>query len=142
MKLEELSHEELLSLSKGFEAKIVELEKAAEEQNAECEKHSATINEQADMIKEQAEQIDLLNGIIGSAKPAQTVVDTEGKKNVAPVIPAEPIEHNGKKYAWQRAAFRFPGDFKSISATEASVDKKILDRLLSIPGQKILKELE
>lgn len=134
MNLEKLTPEELLELET--------LHTAAVEKENECAEHMATLREQAEQIKEQAAQIELLNGIIGNAKTAQTIIETNGKKDAPLVIPADPIEHNEKKYQWMRAAFRLPGDIKKYTAQEASVQVDILDRLLAIPGQSILKELE
>jgi len=135
MNLELLTPEELLAQAKSYAAEIETLQLASVEKEKECAEHMAA-------MQEQAEQIELLNGIIGNAKTNQTIIDTNAKKDAAPVIPADPIEHKDKKYQWQRAAFRFPGDIKKITAQEASVDPEVLDRLLAIPGQSILKELE
>lgn len=142
MNLKKLNPEDLLTQAQAFADEISALKLAATEQATECSNHSATIEQQANTIKEQAEQINLLNGIIGSAKgPAQTSIEVTAK-NVAPMIPAEPIEFNGKKYLWQRSGFRLAGTIQKYSAQEASSDTDVLTRLLAIPGQSILKELE
>ncbi len=138
MELEQLKHltpEAVLEIINTQASNIATLETAAEAKNAECEYHST-------IIKEQTEQIELLNGIIGNAKPAQTTIEAAGKKAGPPVIPTELVEIGDKKYQWQRAAFRLPGDINKYSAQEAATNTEVLTRLLAIEGQSILKELE
>ena len=138
MNLEELSAQELLSLAKVLTEKNEGHEKTAAESADKISALEGT-------VATQDETIEKLNGVIASAKPAaQTAIELK-KKTEATTIPTEELEFKGKKYQWLRAAFRLPGDTKKYTAQEAATDLEkggIIERLLSIKGQEILKEVE
>lgn len=132
--LKGLLPEALVKMLLDQETVIELLQKDAEAKDSECEDHLKTIEEQAGKIEQ-------LNTVIGTAN-TKTVIEIEKKKVEAPVIPAEPFEYKGKSYKWLRAAFRLPGDIKKYSCQDAAGNENVMDKLLAIEGQGILKELE
>lgn len=128
--LEKLSVEELISMIKEKNETINSLNQSMTELKEQHQKELTAADE----------QINNLNNIIGSAK-SKTAIDTSVDVPKAPKIPTEPIKYAGKKYRWNRAKFRLPGDISTISAEAASTDENIIKKILEIPGQEILSEV-
>ena len=110
------------------EAKIKDLKSDL----ADSEKENDQLSEK---VSEQAGTITTLNSIIGSAGQSTSNAGISSKA----VIPADHVEHEGKKYKWQRSAFKLAGDTKRYSAEEASNDPAVIKRILEIDGQELLK---
>jgi hypothetical protein len=71
--------------------------------------------------------------VYGDKKP----VKIEVKK---PIKPSELVPYGGKNYKWKLSAFIFEG--KRYTAEEASCDQDVIGRILSLPGQGLLKEIQ
>ena len=110
------------------------------------------IAEQAKLIEEQGVKIDAQDLIIGEQnekigslvqliQEGKATATADAGKEVLPTIPTEPLEHKGKKYKWNVAAFSLPGNPLKYTAEEASVTPSVIDSLLKIEGQQVLKEL-
>jgi uncharacterized coiled-coil protein SlyX len=111
--------------------KLAEQAKLIEEQDIKIDTQNLTIGEQN-------EKIGNLVQLIQDGKATATAA---AGKEVLPTIPTEPLEHEGKSYKWNVAAFSLPGSPEKFTAAEASVTPELIDRLLNIEGQKALQEL-
>lgn len=99
---------------------------------AERDEEIEILNEE---LNEKNAQIEKLNKIIGTAKSAAAVTKTTAAKVVTPM---EELEFEGENYKWQRSTFSLPGGPRVYTAAEASLDDKLIRKLLSIRGQKVL----
>ena len=69
---------------------------------------------------------------------AETSITTQEVAKI--VLPTDPIEINGKKYKWLVPVFHIDG-FGRTTAEEASIDDDILEAIVAIAGQGLLKEI-
>jgi hypothetical protein len=93
-----------------------------------------------------AAQLDEQKAVI--EKQNDTIIELQSKIIAANVpekpkelkIPASPVSFNDKQYKWQVASFCLPGSSLKITAEEASTDKAIIEKIIAIEGQGLLKE--
>lgn len=148
--------EEIQELVDGLEKSVNDLTTELGEKTTALDEVTEENGKLEKALQGSLDQNEKLNAIIGKAK-TQTGIDVKAAEKKEPVIPAEPIEvevevvaedgtkskEKVKKQAqWQKARFRLMGDITSYTAAEASKDPVVLKKLLSIPGQQILKVLD
>ena len=103
----------------------------AENQNA-----TLTNEELVALVQKQGDMIATLQLQIAGNKGAEL---KEAAKEVKPTLPKEPVEHEGKKYQFVMPAFRIGGE--EFTAEQASVDSSIMDKILKVKGQNIMREV-
>ncbi len=86
------------------------------------------VNTQAAYIEQLEEQLHKGQAKKNNAEPS-----------IKPHIP-EPVEVDGKIYKFRFASFRFKGS--SYRADHAQYDDALIQQILSIPGQTILKQIK
>lgn len=100
--------------------------------------------------KESAEKIATLEAIVETLNAKledlqiKAPADSKTSKDEKPTIPDTEITRNKVKYKFAKAQFLLPGDPNKYTAeqaaTEANKKYGLIDRILAIPGQKILVE--
>ena len=109
------------------------------EQLAEIvEQHKKDLYTYAERIESQGKTIEtqqtLINGLV--LKNGETTIKHEAEKK--PTIPTKAIKVGDKKYKFTVARFKLAGE--NINAEDAALDNSILEQIVSINGQGILKE--
>jgi hypothetical protein len=109
------------------------------EQLAEIvEQHKKDLYTYAERIESQGKTIEtqqtLINGLV--LKNGETTIKNEPAKK--PTIPTKAIKVGDKKYKFTVARFKLAGE--NINAEDAALDNSILEQIVSINGQGILKE--
>jgi hypothetical protein len=89
---------------------------------------------QAQKIADGESAIEKLNSIISRA--GQNASSPEEEKSSS--IKGKVVTIKNKDYKWNAAAFQLPGDTNRYSAAAAMNDPQVLDKLLKVPGQRIL----
>ncbi len=96
-----------------------------------------TAAELHEIVKKQGEEIDTLKSLL-AAKPNTEI--SLNKKVELPTIPEDTVKIKNKDYKFTVAHFRLPNRSNIILASEAALDKKLIEEILLIKGQNILKE--
>jgi hypothetical protein len=107
-------------------------EQEIEQLKTKISEHEETISQQAQVIADQAKSLEAVQPL------SSTISETKPKKIS---IPDKPVNINGKDYVFQVASFRMPGESEIILSEEAILRKEMLETIVNINGQGILKEL-
>lgn len=91
-----------------------------------------TNSQQAQVIEEQAKTLGTLN------QPATVIMEVKSKKIT---VPAETINIAGKEYMFQVACFRMTGEPEILLSENAALRPDLLQKIIAIEGQGILKEV-
>lgn len=70
---------------------------------------------------------------------AETKISTDAPEKLK--TPTEPVEILGKKYIWQVPHFRW-AELGIVTAEEANCDEEILEAIVAVKGQELLKVQE
>jgi hypothetical protein len=94
------------------------------------------------LVQQQAETIAELKNDVAALKlqAKASEIKVASKQTTKPVIPESNVTVDGKEYKWQKAQFKLLGDSSLYLAEEAQHHEALLNRIVSIPGQTILKE--
>lgn len=110
----------------------------------DIQKQPLTLENLHEMVLGQNEKIASLIAENSTLKGALLKGSAEVK---ALAVPKDAVSIDGKQYQFQLAHFTLPGDAEKgieplyVKSEEAAVDEEILQRILSIKGQGILKEI-
>lgn len=94
-------------------------------------------------LQEQFSDLQKENGELKSQLAEVAGKQLEDKPEEALVVPTEPFDHKGKKYKVTVGGFYMPGKEGGdlITAQELMADSDLVDDVLKIKGQGILKEI-
>ncbi len=95
----------------------------------------AQLAEQKEINAKNTEALAGLMKIVGIAKTVETAAVKP------PTIPTEAVKVAGKSYLFRVASFQLPGSRDVLISEEVATDEKLLQSLLKIDGQGILKEV-
>lgn len=115
-----------------MEAKIAELQKTVETQNASLEDHKKTVAEQQKTIETLSEKVESLMKVAGVKKEAEKKVIEK------PKLPKDPVTVGKSKWNFRLPAFVFNGT--RYTAEEASTSQKLMDEIINTKGQGIMIE--
>lgn len=118
------------------EIKIEDLQKTINEQSElikSQENSLKTMQEQVDSIPELLKQFERLKLQL---KTQETLISADKVVEV-PKIPDELVNYEKKKYKWALPVFTFEG--QRLTAEEASTDKDLINRIMKVEGQGLLK---
>lgn len=141
-------------LKSEHEKAVSELNETIEKQNLQAEEHEATVkrlNEKITSLEENGlkldDKISELAATIAKQKSALNTYEAlAAKADKKPVkeeekvkVPTKTIKVKGKEYKWNVARFFHAGT--EMIAEDASFDKKLLEELVSVEGQGLLREV-